>query len=297
MAFHRPRVVVYDGNALPPGLVQALAGRPDVGLIWIRRAMWGTWNRAGALQNIAAQKACDLVIEPAELAAERDRGATATSRGCVPDAAEFARVPPIRHLDPEDVLPRDEARRTLGLGAGKTVLVSFGAGTYSDHHELTDDVLTILKRFGDLQIVVARHVLSDSRPPHWDGVETIDAFPLSRFFRAFDAVIASAGYNTFHELMQLRVPTLFIPVEAEGMDSQLDRARWAAERGLALALRRSELDRLPTAVTKLLAGLPRVEGDDSGAGPNGADDAAALVTKMARNYDRWPSRVREAGPS
>ncbi|MEE9240207.1 MAG: hypothetical protein V3U53_03350, partial [bacterium] len=89
----------------------------------------------------------------------------------------------------------------------------------------------------------------------------------------------------------------FIPVEAEGMDSQLDRARWAAERGLALALRRSELDRLPTAVTKLLAGLPRVEGDDPGAGPNGADDAAASVTKMARNYDRWPSRVREAGPS
>ena len=56
---------------------------------------------------------------------------------------------------------------------------------------------------------------------------------MSRYFNAFDAAIAAAGYNAFHELIALGVPALYVPMARE-TDDQAARARWAESAGLGL---------------------------------------------------------------
>ncbi len=317
VAYHRPNLLVYDGNRLPPGLLDLVGSRPDIGLVWVRRAMWGHWSEAQALQDISAQKSCDLVIEPQELAEEQDFGATVTSFDRVPEPMNFARVPPITYLDAHEALSREDARRELGITEPTAVLIAFGAGAVSDQYETVERVISALKRLEGLQVVVARHILSDDRGSLWHGVDTPQLFPMGRFLGAFDAVISAAGYNTFHEVVQTDVPTLFIPVEAEQMDRQLDRAQWAESRGLASVLRQQDLDQLPRAVADLLngkrlkrrgkrlkrpgkrlkrPGKRRKRPEEHRPAPNGAARAAALVGDLAARYAQWPTeRTDSAG--
>ena len=294
--FHRPNLIVYDGNNLPPGLVDLIATRPDVGLVWVRRAMWGHWSEARALQDISAQKACDLVIKPQELAGERDSGATVTSIDKVPEPLNFARVPPITFLDPRDALAREAARRELGITEPTAVLIAFGAGALLDQYETVERVIGALRQLEGVQIVVVRHILSDDRVSLWTGVDTPQLFTMGRFLGAFDAVISAAGYNTFHEVIRADAPTLFIPLEAEQMDRQLDRAQWAESKGLASVLRQHDLDKLPQAIAGLLGGAGRNPGGKTRArqeehrpAPNGAIRAAALVSELALRYAQWPT--------
>src|SRR4029450_3580218 len=99
-----------------PGLLGAPAPRRDVSLIWVRRAFWRPEQRNDDL--LARQRFFDLVIEPEDIAESCDSGATVAERGRV------ARVPPIRLLDPDELLPRDEAAAARGIHPnGATVRV------------------------------------------------------------------------------------------------------------------------------------------------------------------------------
>ena len=291
--FHRPKLVVYDGNSLPPGLVDLIGTRADIGLVWVRRAMWGHWSEARTLRDISAQKSCDLVIEPRELAEELDSGATVTSFDRVPAPMNFARVPPITFLDSREALSREDARRELGIKEPTAVLVAFGAGALLDQYETVERVIRTLKKLEGVQIVVVRHILSDDRGALWSGVDTPQLFPMSRFLGAFDAVISAAGYNTFHEVIRTDAPKLFIPLEAEQMDRQLDRAQWAESKGLASVIRQHDLDRLPQAIVELLGRNSREKGRNRQVeyrlAPNGATRAAALVSDLALRYAQWPT--------
>ena len=52
-----------------------------------------------------------------------------------------------------------------------------------------------------------------------EGVVGLRAtYPMSRYFNAFDAAIAAAGYNAYHELIALGVPSLFVPMHRETDD-------------------------------------------------------------------------------
>ncbi len=291
--FHQPNLVVYDGNSLPPGLVDLIGTRADIGLVWVRRAMWGHWSEARAFQDISAQKSCDLVIEPQELAEERDSGATVTSFDSVPAPMNFARVPPVTFLDSREALSREDARRELGIKEPTAVLIAFGAGALLDQYETVERVICALKKLEGVQIVVVRHILSDDRGALWSGVDTPQLFPMSRFLGAFDAVISAAGYNTFHEVIRTDAPKLFIPLEAEQMDRQLDRAQWAESKGLASVIRQHDLDRLPQAIVELFGRNSGEKGRnrqvENRPAPNGATRAAALVSDLALRYAQWPT--------
>ncbi|WP_100962177.1 hypothetical protein [Bosea sp. FBZP-16] len=56
---------------------------------------------------------------------------------------------------------------------------------------------------------------------------TIDLFPAFRYSSAFDICVSAAGYNAFHENLLGAIPTIFVPNEAEEMDLQLVRAKYA----------------------------------------------------------------------
>jgi UDP-N-acetylglucosamine:LPS N-acetylglucosamine transferase len=81
------------------------------------------------------------------------------------------------------------------------------------------------------------------------------------------------------------VPAIFVPNEHPQQDDQLARARFAESQGLGLAVRTSEVYRLPQAIEQLLEPDMRVriaERCATLAHGSGAVEAAGLVLDMVR---------------
>jgi hypothetical protein len=236
------RLVVFDGSNAPPGLIRATGRRSDCALAWIRRGMWGD----AYTPLIENSRWFDLIIEPGEIAGERDFGATARRRH------EAVLVKPIRLLDGGELLPKSEAMSALGLDEeAPAVLVQVGAGANRDIVSIVDEVVTALQRFPGVQIALAEWATAESLPL-WPDVKVIRGFPLSQYFNAFDFSISAAGYNTFHETIAFELPTIFVPNASPGQDDQIARARFAQDNGAAFELPADGLSELPEICAALL---------------------------------------------
>ncbi len=119
---------------------------------------------------------------------------------------------------------------------------------------------------------------------------------MSRYFAAIDASVAAAGYNAFHELIALGVPSLFVPMPRR-TDDQPARARWADAEGLGLAVsgpgdpnlatRTGELLERREAIRAALAIRPE---------PRGAAEAATWLRELQQtSAARTESAARAPG--
>jgi UDP:flavonoid glycosyltransferase YjiC (YdhE family) len=281
----RPELLVFDGAHPYDGLVAVLRGATRAGVtsVWCRRAMWRPGYGA---EGIYWSSAFDAVLEPGELAEAEDRGLTAARR------AEAKRVGPIVYLDREELLPREEAERELGLDPGRPhALVALGQGAELDR--AVERALARLARERELQVAALESSLAPGLSVPEGVVHLRATYPVSRYHRAFDLAVAAAGYNAFHELIAHRVPTLFVPMPRK-LDDQPARARWAREAGVgegvegpldpALEGRLEELIRSREEIAR------RLEEFDV---PNGAEEAARYLEGLAAR----PSSSRGGDPA
>jgi hypothetical protein len=283
IAFYGASVVVFDCNCPYQGLIDAIGHNPAVWFLWCRRGMW----RPGAgARFIERERFFDAVIEPFDLAGAFDAGLTANSR-------ERARlVAPIRLLDQHEMLPREVARRELGLDLERpAVLIQLGSGNNYDYGAMRRLVLNHLAARPDVQVAVAEWLMSNQSPDLPPGVLRLRRFPLARWFPAFDAAVSAVGYNSFHELIFAGVPTLFIPNENPQQDDQIGRARYAERHGLALCLRTREIYQLKPTLDRLLDVGERAAMRERCAAldpKNGASEGARMVEEYAgiRRVDR-----------
>ncbi|HPF81112.1 glycosyltransferase [Nostocoides australiense] len=225
----RPRVVVFDGTHPYRGIDAAREVHPGVRWVWSRRGMW----KPGLNGDQLAKSAWfDEVIEPGDMAAEADKGASAT--------APAYRVGPVTLTDREDLLPRAEARAALGLPAeGRIGLISLGAGNINDTSRDIGAAAAALRAAG---CAVAVTDVAIAAAAHASDVHLVRAYPLARCYAAFDLVVAATGYNSFHEVLRLGVPAILIPNAGTSLDDQAARATYAAQRGWALAPEAGGLD-------------------------------------------------------
>ena len=269
-----PAVVVYDGNNPSYGLMRAVAPRRDCGLAWVRRGLLGPL----VSRFIDNSRWFDLIIEPGELAGQPDEGITAQRRD------ESALVPPIRLLDESELLPRVEAARRLGLDPARpAALIQLGAGYNRDIVSLVDAIVSELKRHKELQICVAEWINGTDPLTYWAGVTYLRGYPLSQYFKAFDFSISAAGYNTFHEVINFDLPTIFIPNRHPSMDDQAGRSTHAQAAQAAFELDEADLSDLSELVGILMQGKARdfiATQSQSLHQPNGAADASRLLTAL-----------------
>jgi UDP-N-acetylglucosamine--N-acetylmuramyl-(pentapeptide) pyrophosphoryl-undecaprenol N-acetylglucosamine transferase len=269
----RPTVLVFDGAHPYPAAIHAMRDVPELTTVWSRRPMW----QAGRGRPILALAAAfDLVLEPGELAADDDPGLT------VPRRDEVVRLDPIVLCDEDELLPRADAERALGLEPGRVnALVALGQGEEVD--AAVARCLAALAPRGDVQVAALESSIS-SRLEVPDGVVVLrDTYPVSRHYRAFDIAISAAGYNAFHELIRFAVPTVFVPMRRE-LDDQAARARFAERAGLALACEGPGSGRLEELIERILDPATRQAISERARAlrlPNGADEAAALLSTLA----------------
>ena len=216
-----PRALVFDGILPYDPLVAAIKGVPLT--IWCRRALW---RKGASAVPLSRSDRFDAVLEPGELAAERDRGPTPAWRDGVNEVA------PIVFSDDDELLSRGDAERELGLEPGMTnLLVQLGQGP-----EVAGAVERCLRTLAGREgvQVAAMSSMIAGLPEVPDGVVHLHAtFPMSRYYAAFDGAVSAAGYNAFHELIRFGVPGVFVPMERE-TDDQEARAAHAQAAGVGL---------------------------------------------------------------
>jgi UDP:flavonoid glycosyltransferase YjiC (YdhE family) len=277
-----PDVVVFDGTHPYEALLGALPQGARV--VWCRRPLW---KRGSSRVPLRRAGSFDAVLEPGELAEALDAGPTVALR----DAAH--RVAPIVLLDRSELLGRAEAAAELGLDPERTtVLVSLGQGP--EVRLANRLALAALAARPDVQVATLSSALErEDQVP--DGVVALSAtYPMSRYFAAFDASVAAAGYNAFHELIALGVPSLFVPMPRQ-TDDQPARARWAAQEGYGLAVTGPGDPGLGGAIDLLLTEREAIDGRlDLLPPPDGAAAAATWLTTLASAPDEPASG--EDGP-
>ncbi len=274
-----PALVVYDGNHLSPGLIHAVASRRDCRLAWVRRGMWART----ASRFLANARWCDLIIEPGELAGERDDGATSLLRH------EAQIVDPIRLLEPEELPDRRAAAQALQLDPGRPAcLVQLGSGYNRDLLSLLDLIIEELRKQPGLQIAVAEWVSGSVPLNLWPDVTVLRGFPVNQYIRAFDFCISAAGYNSFHEMIGYCVPTIFVANRSPTMDDQYGRAKFAQDNAAAFEISEAEMGEFPDLVAMIMQGKAReflASHCAKLARPNGAAAAADALVRVAASAE------------
>jgi hypothetical protein len=284
LAETRPEVVLFDGVAPYNGVINALRRQPSISAGWLRRGMWKSGPSDNQLLKAAA---FDFVIEPGDIAGEDDRGPTA--------ALASVRVPPVSLLEVVPALGRAEAAAALGLDPDRPALfIGLSSGLPGDPRHARRAAIERAMQHTDWQVGLVNSPLADhAKDDPANAVQINGVYPIVRYLTAFDAAISAAGYNSVHELIPARLPTLFIPTAAR-TDDQTARAASLARRRLALWAAGDDIHEIGLRVDDLLGDardelVERLDGlpDDTLVG--GAAAVADILTTDT------PVGIRETG--
>ncbi|NEE01449.1 hypothetical protein [Phytoactinopolyspora halotolerans] len=224
----RPELVVVDHVNPPPLLFEIAAEYPGLRTMWVRRGLWRAGRRPGGAKY---SHLFDHILEPLDLAAAMDRGATTRM-----PHENIHHVGPINLVDTDQMPARDEARHELGLpGDGAAILLNMSADTTQDLVRLITHVRdNVRRRRPGATLFAPEHVLHADRLPQIDGVVMKPIYPVARYLHAFDAAVSTTGYNTFHEIVLAGTPCVFMARQTGSLDDQALRARTATLGGFGL---------------------------------------------------------------
>lgn len=173
----------------------------------------------------------------------------------VPEAArdKLRHLGPILLRDACELASREAARAALGLAPDqKAIYVSTGGGGDERAEARIRSTVDALRAIPRARFVVGAGPLYRGRRIDADDVRWLGHSGAQELMAAFDVAVSAAGYNTFHELMNAGVPSVFLPLDKVADDQAL-RARTAEEAGAAIALSdASDADALRAAVRRLL---------------------------------------------
>ena len=238
------KLVSFDGVVPYPGIIGVKNIRPDISLVWVRRGFWQKTPQRFAL-NLQS-KMMDLIITPGDFGQSYDKGPT-TNRN------DSTLVKPISIYNPSNSLSKSEARKVLGIDPDRpAVLVQLGIGEADANAKLTAALIGLLS-WPNLQVILTKDPIDSqgkNLAPAGLDIKVIRYFPLANVLNAFDAAICAAGYNSVHEELAAKVPTLFIP-NTRGTDNQAARAAWAADNKMALTVDQSNLKQIQEKAAKL----------------------------------------------
>ncbi len=275
ISFYGPEILVFDGNMPYGGLIAAIERVPTLKSIWIRRGFWAQ-HHAEALQRAHH---FDGIIEPLDLAGAFDHGPTRSAR----DAA--FETPPIVRTTRDGQMDRAAARAQLGLDQHRIVAaLSLGSGSNFDLGELRNAIIEDLAGRADVELVEIISPIAADQPQPMGGVRQIARYPLFPVMPAFDFMISTCGYNSFHEVLLSGLPAIFVPNEAAEMDLQLQRARFGEIAGANLLLRAGDAHAVPHVLEQMLHAETRERLRHRAKGlwsTNGAAAAARYVTEYS----------------
>jgi hypothetical protein len=216
--------------------------------VWIRRGLW----QPGQDNSIALEreKAFDRVIVPLEAFGELNE-----------DYSVGPHVVSVGPIVQQITLPqagrnalREGLAERFGFQFRHLVVTMLGGGIAADRSAQTTAVAATLARRKDtLHLVVVWPTATvDPGLFTWPNTRVVRTHHASVLAAAADLFISAVGYNSFHEALYNRIPTIFIPQMAGYMDDQRSRAEAAVDRGVARLAEPHELATLDQMITRMI---------------------------------------------
>lgn len=224
----KPDLLLVD--TFPGGSFGELLHTLDVprARVFIRRAMKEEFARLPGVRNLLPLY--DKILVPGEL----DATTTLTTDAVL--ASKTRHTGPILLRSREELRPREEARRRLGVPADKLgVWLSAGGGGDPRARSGIETLVETLRREPDLHLVVGAGPLCDAPPLRGPNITWLSDFNAMRDFAGLDFAFSAAGYNSFHELLHAGVPAAFFAQEKIA-DEQSRRVSAASAAGCALSI-------------------------------------------------------------
>lgn len=268
IGFYHPIGIVFEG-AYPCGaIISQLRSNSSLKSVWIKRES----NKTDPQCLKELEEAFDLVIVP------KEAGKHYKEDEIMPDNKCYC--PPVVLVDESEAHSREEVRSVLGVNKKeKLFYIQLGALEGSDPNGILGRVEKCLIGRKNTKLLIAESIIGPSVETSNPKIKIIRNYPNAQYFKAIDFAITAAGYNTYHEIVQFNIPTLFIPNTQTVLDDQVKRAMYLKDRGAALCLRDmklldQEIDQLQERKDEIRSQLALCREK------NGALDAAKLIARI-----------------
>ena len=253
LTFYNAEGFVFDGNFPYQGIVDITVDMEHLKTFWIRRGMWKEDSGGSAEKALAREKYFDYVIQPTDFAQSKDKGKKFRQ------TEKLKEVAPIVYLDSAELIAKQEAKQKLGLNPDKkSVFLQLGSGNYVDVTPSYKCAIEHLKSYPDVEIVLGKSPIANENFAEDSDIAIVEAYPISKYFKAFEFMISATGYNTFHECMTFGLPTIFIPVVGALTPGTLEdtepRARFAESLGLCIHATLNDEAGLKAAIDAMVSG-------------------------------------------
>jgi hypothetical protein len=238
---------VFDGGYVFTSILRAVVEH-RVPSLWLRRGLW----QPGQDNSVALEreKIFQRIIVPEEAFEELNSayssGPHVTTVG--PIVQETALAP-----DRRAALRQGLADR-FGIEFRQLVVTMLGGGVAADRSAQTAAVAAALARRPDVLHLVVVWPTATVEPGlfTWPNTRVVRTHHAGVLMAASDLAVSAVGYNSFHEAMYARVPTVFVPQMAAFMDDQSARAKAAADRGVACLVEPHQMTTLSRTLDRLL---------------------------------------------
>ena len=147
---------------------------------------------------------------------------------------------------------RAEARKKLGIPFNATVILIFGGGSGSA--AINDGVRKHLKLLTEKYYLL--HVCGKGNAVT-TNIKNYQQFEfvtdMGSLFASADLVLSRSGAGTVFEVLAMKLPAVFVPLEGQTRGDQWENASYFQRKGLCRILPQSQLDKLPSAIENALA--------------------------------------------
>lgn len=241
--------LVFDGGYVFDSIYRIIMEK-SLNATWIRRGLW----RSGQIKQstLGREKAFQKVIVPNEAFDELN---AAYSYG-----EKVSHVGPIVQqsiLSEKNILDiRARLKTNLGQEFDELVVTMLGGGVAADRTAQIQTLCALLERRPKCLHLVLVWPSSKISPSlfRWKNTRIVKTQNALALCQSADLVVSAVGYNSFHEILYHKIPSIFIPQTAPFMDDQERRARAAADRELAVIVLATEFLQLEREVLACLDG-------------------------------------------
>jgi len=243
-SLHRPKAFVFDGAFPYRGMLNAIRNQDDSMLkVWLRRGAIRAGSKSIPVDSINHFHA---IVRPGDSVAmdfsdELDHGVA------------LVRCNPILLMEYEEMEPAGSLRNRLGIPQEALLCyVQLGAGNINDIDSELNMAVEALSKHTHVYIAIGESMLGSRIGSEHGRVRVLRDYPNSRYFQDFDFAIMAGGYNSFHEAIEAKLPTICFPNMNTGRDDQLSRAKVAEDAGCMVVIKDRSKSMIQAAVDRIV---------------------------------------------
>lgn len=240
-------LLVFDGGYVFDSIFRTIAKRKLRG-IWIRRGLWqANQNNTVALDR---EKIFERVIVPMEAFDELNHSYSQGSR--LETVGPIVQQPDPKVFDREKL--RERLRKRFKRNFTNLTVTMLGGGVAADRTAQVQAICAGMEKRSDTLNLIVTWPTARVDPGwfSWKNSRVVRTHHANPLVSACDLFISAVGYNSFHEAIYNKVPSIFIPQMASYMDDQRARAEAAADLGAAILVEPTQMSSLDREISLCL---------------------------------------------